>query len=114
LIRFIPALSTCVVQVSGGVTERSRALAQIADDLEAVKGEMEERGSSMTDGTPLVNVRRALTRMKQEVTAMDVRVGVLEHTLLQAKLRDKSNLQRDMFSAGPALGLGLDGAGSFF
>ncbi len=28
---------------------------------------MEERGSSMTDGTPLVNVRRALTRMKQEV-----------------------------------------------
>ena len=55
------------MQVSGGVTERSRTLAQIADDLEAIKGEMEDRGSSMTDGTPLVNIRRALARMKQEV-----------------------------------------------
>ncbi len=29
---------------------------------------------------------------------MNVRVGVLEHSVLQAKLKDKSNLQRDMFS----------------
>eukprot|EP00095_Tigriopus_kingsejongensis_P002763 maker-scaffold845_size89356-snap-gene-0.15 protein:Tk02763 transcript:maker-scaffold845_size89356-snap-gene-0.15-mRNA-1 annotation:"intraflagellar transport protein 57 homolog" len=82
-------------QVSGGVTERSRTLSQIADDLEVIKSEMEERGSAMTDGTPLVNVRKALVRMKQEVANMNVRIGVLEHTLLQAKLRDKSNLQRD-------------------
>ncbi|TRY72250.1 hypothetical protein TCAL_03146 [Tigriopus californicus] len=82
-------------QVSGGVTERSRTLAQIADDLEVIKAEMEERGSAMTDGTPLVNVRRALIRMKQEVANMNVRIGVLEHSLLQAKLRDRSNLQRD-------------------
>ena len=31
-------------QVSGGVTERSNTLAQIADELESVKSEMEERG----------------------------------------------------------------------
>ncbi len=55
-------------QVSGGVTERSRLLSQIADELEAVKAEMEERSSSMTDGAPLVNIRKTLTRMKQEVT----------------------------------------------
>jgi estrogen-related receptor beta like 1 len=83
-------------QVSGGVTERSRLLSQIADELEAVKAEMEERGSSMTDGTPLVNIRKTLARMKQEVMVMDVRVGVVEHSLLQAKLKDKSNMQRDL------------------
>ena len=54
-------------QVSGGVTERSRLLSQIADELESVKAEMEERSSSMTDGAPLVNIRKTLTRMKQEV-----------------------------------------------
>ena len=54
-------------QVSGGVTERSRLLSQIADELESVKAEMEERGSSMTDGAPLVNIRKTLGRMKQEV-----------------------------------------------
>ena len=78
-----------------GVTERSRNLAQLADDLEVIKAEMEERGGAMTDGTPLVNVRRALVRMKQDVMGMNVRIGVVEHTLLQAKLRDKSNMQRD-------------------
>ena len=98
-------------QVSGGVTERSRHLAQLADELESVKAEMEERGSAMTDGTPLVNIRRSLTRMKQEVTAMNVRIGVVEHTVLQAKLRDKSNLQRDMMGLG---GGGGQGALSFF
>lgn len=80
--------------VSGGVTERSRILAQISDELEQVKQEMEERGSSMTDGTPLVNIRKALTRLKTEISQMDVRIGVASHTLLQAKLKEKGNLQR--------------------
>ena len=101
-------------QVSGGVTERSRHLAQLADELEAVKAEMEERGSAMTDGTPLVNIRRSLTRMKQEVTAMNVRIGVVEHTVLQAKLRDKSNLQRDMMGLGGGGGGAGQAALSFF
>ena len=101
-------------QVSGGVTERSRHLAQLADELEAVKAEMEERGSAMTDGTPLVNIRRSLTRMKQEVTAMNVRIGVVEHTVLQAKLRHKSNLQRDMMGLGGGGGGAGQAALSFF
>ena len=29
---------------------------------------------------------------------MDVRIGVVEHTLLQARMKDKSNMQRDMHS----------------
>lgn len=83
-------------EVSGGVSERQRALALVSEELDAVKQEMEERGSSMTDGTPLVNIKRAVGRMKSEITAMDVQIGVLEHSLLQARLRDKSLLQQDM------------------
>ena len=30
-----------------------------------------------------MNIRKSLARVRAEVTAMDVRVGVLEHTLLQ-------------------------------
>ena len=89
-------------QVSGGVTDRSRVLAQITDEIESLKSEMEERGSSMTDGSPLVNIRYTavmgimklsqtvcLSRMRQEILGMDVRIGVLEHTLMQSRLRDK-------------------------
>ena len=82
------------------MAERSRLLSQVIDDIDAVKTEMEERGSSMTDGSPLVNIRRSLARVKSEITSMDVRIGVLEHSLLQARMRDRSNMQRDLNQAG--------------
>ncbi|XP_030833864.1 intraflagellar transport protein 57 homolog isoform X1 [Strongylocentrotus purpuratus] len=83
-------------QASGGVTERTRQLAEVTEELERIKQEMEERGSSMTDGSPLVKIKQALQRLKNEVIQMDVRVGVVEQNLLQAKLKDKTNMQRDM------------------
>jgi estrogen-related receptor beta like 1 len=90
-------------EVSGGVTERSRKLAQITEELESVKQEMDERGSSMTDGTPLVNIKKAISQIKSEITGMNVRLGVLEHSLLQARLRDKNLLLQDMNSAANVL-----------
>lgn len=37
--------------VSGGVTERTRIFNKLSEELEQVKKEMDERGSSMTDGS---------------------------------------------------------------
>ncbi|GAA6085697.1 intraflagellar transport protein 57 homolog [Tachysurus ichikawai] len=83
-------------QASGGVTERTRTIAEISEELEKVKQEMDEKGSSMSDGVPVVKIRQSLTKLKQEIQEMDVRMGVVEHTLLQAKLKEKSNMTRDM------------------
>ncbi|NP_001016561.1 intraflagellar transport protein 57 homolog [Xenopus tropicalis] len=83
-------------QASGGVTERTRILAEITEELEKVKQEMEEKGSSMTDGAPLVKIKQALTKLKHEIVQMDIRTGVVEHTLLQSTLKEKSNMTRDM------------------
>ncbi|XP_039609922.1 intraflagellar transport protein 57 homolog [Polypterus senegalus] len=83
-------------QVSGGVTERTRALAEISEDLEKIKQEMEEKGSSMSDGAPLVRIKQSLTKLKQEIVQMDIRIGVVEHTLLQANLKERSDMTRDM------------------
>ncbi|XP_047223445.1 intraflagellar transport protein 57 homolog isoform X1 [Girardinichthys multiradiatus] len=83
-------------EASGGVTERTRVLAEISEELEKVKQEMEDKGSSMSDGAPVVKIRQSLTKLKQEIVQMDVRIGVVEHTLLQAKLKEKSNMTREM------------------
>ncbi|GAB1600686.1 intraflagellar transport protein 57 homolog [Argonauta hians] len=77
-------------QASGGLTDRSRTLAEITEELEKVKSEMEERGSTMTDGAPLVKIKQTLQQLKKECSQMDVRIGVVEHILLQAKLKDKN------------------------
>ncbi|XP_015486427.1 intraflagellar transport protein 57 homolog [Parus major] len=81
---------------SGGVTERIRVLSEITEALEKVKQETEEKGSSMTDGAPLVKIKQALTKLRQETIQMDIQIGVMEHTLLQSKLKEKSNMARDM------------------
>lgn len=81
---------------SGGVTERIRVLSEITEALEKVKQETEEKGSSMTDGAPLVKIKQALTKLRQETIQMDIQIGVMEHTLLQSKLKEKSNMTRDM------------------
>ena len=54
-------------QVSGNLTQKSHELAQITEQLDRVKHEMEERGSSMTDGSerasPLVKHICVLKRL---------------------------------------------------
>lgn len=45
---------------------------------------------------PLVKIKQSLTKLRQETAQMDIRVGVVEHTLLQSKLKEKSNMTRDM------------------
>ncbi|NWT91320.1 IFT57 protein, partial [Urocynchramus pylzowi] len=69
---------------------------KITEVLEKVKQETEEKGSSMTDGAPLVKIKQALTKLRQETIQMDIQIGVMEHTLLQSKLKEKSNMTRDM------------------
>ncbi|XP_044254951.1 intraflagellar transport protein 57 homolog [Tribolium madens] len=81
--------------ISEGVAERNRELFRLTDRLETVKQQMEERGSSMTDGTPLVNIKKQLGKVKSEIVEMDVRIGILECILLQSKIRDEKNLETE-------------------
>ncbi|XP_067675036.1 intraflagellar transport protein 57 homolog [Haliotis asinina] len=91
-------------QASGGVTERSRSLAEVTEELEKVKQEMDERGNSMTDGAPLVKIKQAIQQLKKENTQMDIRTGVVEHVLLQAKLKDKTSQNKQAHGGGVGAG----------
>ncbi|XP_054625397.1 intraflagellar transport protein 57 homolog isoform X2 [Dunckerocampus dactyliophorus] len=84
------------------VAQRTRVLAEISEELEKVKQEMEERGSSMSDGAAVVKIKQSVSKLKQEIMKMDVRVGVVEHMLLQAKLKEKSNMTMDLHAANMA------------
>nr|XP_057924788.1 intraflagellar transport protein 57 homolog isoform X2 [Doryrhamphus excisus] len=87
---------------SRAVAQRTRVLAEISEELEKVKQEMEERGSSMSDGAAVVKIKQSVSKLKQEIVRMDVRVGVVEHMLLQAKLKEKSNMTMDLHAANMA------------
>eukprot|EP01135_Chromosphaera_perkinsii_P011022 Nk52_evm56s2309 gene=Nk52_evmTU56s2309 len=84
---------------SGTVTEYTNELARITEELDSIKAQMDERGTSMTDASPLVKIKQALNRIKLEITQMNLRIGVVEHTLLTAKLNNKNIMQNDMNTA---------------
>nr|CAG4643386.1 EOG090X0ADS [Ilyocryptus agilis] len=78
---------------SVGIEERNGKLNQLNDEIQHVKNELDERTSNMTDGTPLVNLKKNLVRIKSELAVMDVRIGVASHILLQARLKQSTALQ---------------------
>ena len=44
----------------------------------------------MTDTSPLIDIKKALTRIKSEVKQMDLRIGAVEHTLLEIAKKARS------------------------
>jgi len=74
---------------SQSVSDLTNELATVSDSLDEVKSQMEDRGSSMTDTSPLVRIQQALTNLRTEIKTMELRIGVVGHTLMQSKLRTK-------------------------
>lgn len=52
---------------------------------------MDELGSGMTDSKPLLSIKQGTTRLKDEIKQMGLRIGVIENTLLHAKLKSKDS-----------------------
>eukprot|EP00037_Helgoeca_nana_P020100 m.198461 g.198461 ORF g.198461 m.198461 type:complete len:443 (-) comp25136_c1_seq1:3075-4403(-) len=83
-------------QSSGTVTERTQKLASLTDSLDALKDEIDKRASRAMDPKPMLKIKQDLARLKKETSAMDLRIGVLQHTLLQSQLSNKNAMAMDM------------------
>jgi len=58
----------------------------VTEELEVVKGEMEERSSTVTDTAPVVKLKDAFKQLRLDTRQLEVRIGVVSHTLLQGKM----------------------------
>jgi estrogen-related receptor beta like 1 len=59
------------------------------EEYEQLKGEMAERSQTVQDTAPLVKIKDARNKLKADICQMDLRIGVVHHTLMQAKLRQR-------------------------
>merc|ERR1711998_459484 len=59
----------------------------ISEQLEEVKSTMSDRSNSMTDSQPLKHI-------KKEISTFELRIGVVNHTLMQARLKTGKRLSR--------------------
>jgi len=74
-------------QVLTVVSDLTNRLQSISEELDEVKNKMEDRGSSMTDTSPVIKMKKSLAQVKHDAKQMDVRIGVAQHALLQARLQ---------------------------
>ena len=61
---------------------------------------MESKSSSVTDATPLVDIRTAIQRLRNENKEMDIRIGVLDYELIQARMAEAKGSQEFSTSRG--------------
>lgn len=60
-------------------------LKNVSEELDMVKNEMEEKSSTVTDTTPIVKMKDAFKRLRADTRQLEVRIGVVSHTLMQAR-----------------------------
>lgn len=79
----------------------SNNLSTISEELDDIKNQMDEQGSSMTDTSPVVKMKKALSQVKGDTKQMEVRIGVVQHVLHHAKMaKIKNPTPGDLLSGG--------------
>mmetsp|Transcript_65694 Transcript_65694/g.186456 ORF Transcript_65694/g.186456 Transcript_65694/m.186456 type:complete len:408 (-) Transcript_65694:182-1405(-) len=78
-------------------------LKNVQEELEVVKNDMEERSSTVTDTAPIVKMKDAFKKLRTDTRQLEVRIGVVSHTLMQAKLRQRPQEDRKhgLYGGGP-------------
>ena len=81
--------------VSKNVEELENELTEVNNRLETTSKKIDDTGKTFSDNTPLQNMKKAITTVKNDIKSIDIRIGVVSNTLLQLKLRERSKVIED-------------------
>merc|ERR1712098_192421 len=68
---------------------RLEELKNLTEEYDSLKQDMADRSQTVQDTAPLVKIKDAIKRLDDDIKQMGLRVGVVNHTLMQAKLRQR-------------------------
>lgn len=60
------------------------------DEFTGVRQQMEQRGSAMSDGTPLIQIKKAVQRVREEIVEMELEIAVLRHSVDQDVMKENA------------------------
>lgn len=75
------------------MSKRTNELAEVSEKLEDLKESFESKDNGLNDTSPLVKFKAALQHLKEEIHHFDMRIGVVNHSLLSGRITDH-NRQR--------------------
>lgn len=80
--------------------EMESQLYDINEKLAEINKKMDEVGKNISDTQPLMQIKKAITGIKNDIRNIDIRVGVVSNTLLQCKLKERNSSQDDVKKGG--------------
>lgn len=70
-------------------------LKQLSLELTDIKKKIKDKGKSMTDVSPLVALRTAVTKLKEENKGLDIKLGLLYHKLTTLRAEEVNLEEND-------------------
>ena len=83
-------IQTNYQKMSKNVQELESELMDVNERLTKMQGKIDDTGKSFSDNSPLQNVKKSITGVKNDIKTIDIRIGVVSNTLLQLKLKGRS------------------------
>jgi len=78
-------------ELEKSVKEKREELRKVSEKYEQVMAKIGDSTNQATDSSSLVKIKTAIQKLRQDIKAMDLRAGVLSHTVMQHKVREKRN-----------------------
>lgn len=72
-------ITTELKQANNETKEFEKAFDSLNHEYETVKLQMEQRGVTMSDGSPFINLKKTITRMREEIVQMDLEISVIQY-----------------------------------
>lgn len=75
------------------INEYEKQMDKTVHAYKTVKDQMDQRGTSMSDGSQLINLKKAIAKIKDEIVQMNLEISVMQHGIDQDIIK-----QNTMFS----------------
>ena len=61
----------------------------VNEKLNKMQSKIDDTGKSFSDNSPLQNIKKSITTVKNDIKSIDIRIGVVSNALLQMKLNER-------------------------
>lgn len=77
-------------QTQSDKIESEKLFDRMNHEYESIKMQMEQRGQTMSDGSPFINLKKAIGRIKEEIIQMNLEISVMQHSIDRDIIRENA------------------------
>lgn len=77
-------------QTKADVVDFEKQFDRLNHEYDTTRIQMDQRGQTMSDGSPFINLKKAITRIKEEIVQMNLEISVMQHSIDRDIIRENA------------------------